>query len=652
MEWKRERINGRGRRKAGLKKRGIFFLFSLVFVLLRIGFSLRWRRNNWENLTFFELITQLKSLSGVSKESILNFAVEVLLPSLIIFFILLTLSLLLYTYRRNKEIKRKKAILLTPLCFSLVCSFCLSFPESIKAYQYLGISDYLHNASKPSEFIDDNYVSPNETTLTFPEKKKNLIILFRESRERTYSDKEHGGYEQENYIPQLTDLARERECFSDSLTLNGATPLTYTTWTRAALFSYTCGLPFKTSLGQNNRDTQETFFPHVVSLGDILNTQGYDQTFLCGSDASFAGRKLYFQSHGNYAIHDFYTYQEKYGVGVENQWGFRDYHLFDYAKEEIKEKGRQYDEKGIPFNYDFLTVDTHFYVGGNGKQQDGFLCEKCQDNFPGNQYANVIACSSRQASDFVSWFYGKDGNEDVSLNTRENTTLVLLGDHETRSGYFCKQADKDGYDRKTYVCFINSQKTRKNKTKRIYSHFDIFPTLLSSIGVDIEGDKLSLGVDLFSDRKTYLEENDKDYINQQLQGKSKVIDSLLEVNPYEYSYLKRRGRLPSASSSYEEKEEEILFLLSGLKKNGLDEELIHPKRSLTIKGEEKEYLREEKGKDYILALNKEELRDKEGKLSFTCSFTREGKTSGNIYSLSTLEVKSEEEKTSSDTQTK
>ena len=45
----------------------------------------------------------------------------------------------------------------------------------------------------------------------------------------------------------------------------------------------------------------------LVTLGDILEEKGYNQEFLCGSDARFAGRDNYFRKHGNYKIMDYYA---------------------------------------------------------------------------------------------------------------------------------------------------------------------------------------------------------------------------------------------------------------------------------------------------------------------------------------------------------
>lgn len=40
-------------------------------------------------------------------------------------------------------------------------------------------------------------------------------------------------------------------------------------------------------------DTQENFYPGVVSIGDILKANGYKQELVIGSDAVFGGRKLF-----------------------------------------------------------------------------------------------------------------------------------------------------------------------------------------------------------------------------------------------------------------------------------------------------------------------------------------------------------------------
>ena len=144
-----------------------------------------------------------------------------------------------------------------------------------KAWNKLDIGEYAENNSTYSDFIDLSYKDPDQTALTLPQQKRNLIYIYLESMETTYSDRQHGGGFEENYIPELTELAMENEDFSgsDSM-LNGGASLNYTTWTMGALFAQTSGLPLSIPIEDNSMDTQESFFPGIVTLGDILEQQG------------------------------------------------------------------------------------------------------------------------------------------------------------------------------------------------------------------------------------------------------------------------------------------------------------------------------------------------------------------------------------------
>lgn len=90
---------------------------------------------------------------------------------------------------------------------------------------------------------------------------------------------------------------------------------------------------------------------------------------------------------------------DDYDYAIENSkipsdykvwWGYEDEKLFEFAKEKCTELSRQEE----PFNLTMLTVDTHF--------EDGYMCEKCPNDY-GDQYANVMACSSKQVYEFIEW---------------------------------------------------------------------------------------------------------------------------------------------------------------------------------------------------------------------------------------------------------
>ena len=500
----------------------LMVLFAALTILA--GASTLWVLKTWPHLTMQELMFTIQSpVEGTNKEMILDYIVFCI-PVTVIVMAALIAGLVI---TRMKKGYRIMAAAVPAVSVILLAGTVYT------AWERLDIADYAANSGAVSSFIDENYVDPAGTELTFPEQKRNLIYIFLESMETTYADEENGGAFSENYIPELTELAEENEDFSGAdAGLNGGTALTSTTWTAAALFGQTTGLPLSIPIDGNSMDTQESFLPGVTSLGDILEQQGYRQTFMIGSDGNFGGRSLYFTDHGNYDIKDYYYYQSqgKFDKDYWVWWGFEDQKLFEYAKEELTALAAQ-DQ---PFNFTLLTVDTHF--------EDGYVCGLCGNEHGENQYGNVLSCSSRQIKEFVEWIRQQD--------FYENTTIVISGDHPTMDKDFCEGID-DAYERKVYTAYINSAVTPEDpEWTRAYSTFDNYPTTLASLGVSIEGERLGLGTNLFSSRSTLTEVYGNPYINQELTRKSELMDQLTEEIDIDNMELKiREGRVPTVTAT-------------------------------------------------------------------------------------------------------
>ena len=479
----------------------IGLVLSTILALLAslLAFSAKWMFKTWTNLTMDELVYHLTApLEGTNTDMIKDYCNECAVPAILILGCIL---FAIVANRKHTGILKKIAI---------VCSAGAIAVTGITVgvtWSGLDVSNYMKGQSTYSTFIDDNYVDPSSVNITFPEQKRNLIYIFLESMEMTYADKENGGAFKQNVIPELTQLAQENEDFSGkSNKLNGGYSMPGTTWTMGAMFGQTSGLPLNISIDGNSMDTQDSFFPGITTLGDILQNEGYSQTLLIGSEATFGGRKLYFTDHGQYDIMD-YNYAQDNGLIPEDYkvwWGYEDEKLFEFAKEKCTELSQQEE----PFNLTMLTVDTHF--------EDGYMCEKCPNDY-GNQYANVMACSSKQVYEFIEWvkqqpFY-------------DNTTIVLSGDHLTMDSDFCVKVDEEGkYDRRTYTAYINSAVNPVNNKKRTYTTMDNFPTTLAAMGFNIEGNKLALGTNLFSELPTIIEKYGQDYINEEVQKSSEYLD--------------------------------------------------------------------------------------------------------------------------------
>lgn len=141
-----------------------------------------------------------------------------------------------------------------------------------------------------------------------------------------------------------------------------------------------------------------------------------------------------------------------------------------------------------PFNFTMLTVDTHHV--------DGYVCDICDDRW-GNRLANVVNCADRQLAEFIAWCQEQDFYED--------TAIVITGDHPRMDTTLVSEVEYD--DRVIYNCFINAATEPKGAvSERVFTSFDIFPTTLAAMGFTIEGDRLGLGVNMFSDKETLAEQ--------------------------------------------------------------------------------------------------------------------------------------------------
>ncbi|HIX99548.1 MULTISPECIES: GBS Bsp-like repeat-containing protein [Clostridia] len=500
-------------------------LFTILAVLLAvlatvITCSLRWMFDTWSNLTMDELIYHLTSpLDGTNDAMIREYIDTCIVPAVIV---LLFLLVLFAAFRKKKRYY-------IVMAGAIVLSVSVGALSVRGAWQDLDVGNYVADRGTYSTFIDDNYVSPSDVELTFPQEKRNLIYIFLESMETTYADTQSGGAFDRNVIPELTQIAQENEDFSgETADLNGGYSMPGTTWTIGAMFAQTSGLPLSVSIDGNSMDTQTSFFAGAVTLGDILESQGYSQTLLIGSDAAFGGRELYFTEHGNYEMMD-YKYAVQNGLIPEDYhvwWGYEDEKLFEFARQKVTELAAQPE----PFNLTMLTVDTHF--------EDGYVCERCPQLYGDDQYSNVMRCSSRQVSAFVQWLQQQD--------FYENTTIILCGDHPTMDSDYCEDIDS-GYTRKTYTAYINAAAQKETETRRDFTTFDQFPTTLAALGVQIEGNRLGLGTNLFSSEPTLTERFGRETEERELKKNSQLIEKLADIDYDSESLKVREGRVPTGT---------------------------------------------------------------------------------------------------------
>ena len=486
--------------------------YILIFIYILFSASLIWEKGHFGSAKLSAIIfTMTMPLEDGSSSYVYSYILTALIPSILIFILLLVLyrkfkKHLLPILVKKTPIKKKwfnfgrtKATALIAFMFILII---ITSELSLKAGQYV------MNQFVQSKFIETNYVEPSAKNLKFPKKKRNLIYIFMESAETTQQDKKSGGKFDRNVIPEMTQLEKENISFSQNNKFEGAYVAANAGWTMAGMVAEQSGLPLKTYAYDNSMGHFKHFLPGAKTIGDLLRQQGYTNFFMCGSTGTFAGTDNYYREHGKYRMFDYYTAVKKKYIKKDYKrkldwWGVEDAKLYDYAKIELTNLAKA----GKPFNFNMATMDTH--------AEEGKECQHCEHKFK-EKYANVWRCASKQLYGFIDWIKRQD--------FYKNTTVVVCGDHLSMAPDFFEDHGITESQRYVYNVFINSVVGPANDKNRKFTTMDIFPSTLAAMGVKIEGNRLGLGTNLFSNEKTLAEKVGYKKLDEEIEKKSEFFD--------------------------------------------------------------------------------------------------------------------------------
>ena len=483
----------------------IIFSYLPFFVL----FSCEWALNYYSNITTEEILFHITSnLSGTSSEIIKDFIIHTIPPTMVIGTIVLLVFISLYRILKeekiyaivsiiNKEIKIRipKTLVVMVNIVLLIGCFYYSLTK-------IGITEFVKYQFSSSEYIEKNYVDPKKTTIEFPKTKRNLIFIVVESLESSFFSSRDGGATNTDYLKSLLPLTKHNVNFSNTEKIGGSVVLTSTGWTSSALVAMTSGMPLKMSADLSMHTQLRDLLPGAYTIGDLLKDNGYNQEFILGSDADFGNRRSYFVNHGNYDIVDYLALKERKLISDDYYvfWGVEDSLLYSFAQKDLTKLAKE----DKPFNLTLLTVNTH--------AEGGYLEKSCSTKYD-KQIYNVFSCTGDQLMQFINWIQKQSFYKD--------TTIVITGDHTSMEPTDLNVFYENGYRRTVYNLFINSSVKPVNEKNRMITMMDMYPTTLAAMGVKIEGDRLALGTNLFSEKRTLMEEyGDIDAFNEEINKKS------------------------------------------------------------------------------------------------------------------------------------
>ncbi len=353
--------------------------------------------------------------------------------------------------------------------FSLILILSLSvFLHRVSFFE--AMSSYYTYFKTGEDYFALHYIDPKTVSIKSPQKYKNLILIYVESLEDTYSDTHLFSH---NLISSIQSDAIKNSYHFDQYEQAPAT-----NWTIAGIVSTQCGVPLKTITRNSANNGQPDFLTGAYCLGDILKHNGYKNIFINGPDLAFSGMGNFLKTHG---YDEMYGRQEWYNLNKTredmNDWGLYDDLLFIEAEKKLDELE---SNKNSPFNLTLLTIDTH--------GPKGYLSKHCatQHGVTKNNFEGIIECTALQVRDFIAYIEKK--------GYLDNTLVVIFGDHlAMKNPVYTKLVSKE--NRHIYNLFIKNSGLEKNREEIV--GFDMFPSILKSLDFDIEGGKLGLGYNAF-----------------------------------------------------------------------------------------------------------------------------------------------------------
>ncbi|RCV90633.1 sulfatase-like hydrolase/transferase [Billgrantia montanilacus] len=348
-------------------------------------------------------------------------------------------------------------------------------------------------------WLDRQYVEP--MILDARDDPPNLLLIYLESIERTYADRERFG-------DAYADLDAIGE---NGLVYEGVYQLDNTGWTMAGMIASQCGTPLMPAglLHDRQFSPLETVVPGVDCLGDLLSEQGYRLTYMGGASTAFAGKGLFYEEHGFNTVLGREDLQPRLDdPDYLNNWGLYDDSLYDYTVEEIR---RLNDEQG-PWGLVNLSLTGH--------APRGYPAQRCLDRqgeFDGEDILYSVECSAWLARNLLERL-----NSEGLL---DNTLVVIASDHLTMRVSAWEQLIQSERDNTFMLLGPGIPVGRQGREA---SMVDVFPTILDAMGFTIDWHRAGLGVSLLSNEPTLIEEHGMEFVNARMHEENALQQRLWE----------------------------------------------------------------------------------------------------------------------------
>lgn len=339
--------------------------------------------------------------------------------------------------------------------------------------------------SNDTAWLDRRYVEPE--LVETPDDPPNLIVLYLESVERTYSDRERFG----DVYDDLRALGRR------GLVFEGIKQIEYTGWTMAGMVASQCGTPLFPAAFPQEATPLPEIVPGIRCLGELLSEEGYELAYMGGANKNFAGKGAFYAGHEFDHVLGFEELRPRLeDPDYVNNWGVYDDTLLDLALDEI----RRLDRREGPYGFIGLTLAAHPPYG-----EPAEACIDRQGEFDGQDILYSVECSA--------WLARKFSQRLEEEGLLENTVVVVMSDHLAMKNSAWTDLIRDTREN-TFILLGDG--IRRGRVRRHASTPDLFPTLLEALGFGLRDHRAGLGTSLLSSRHTLLERIGEDDLEDRL----------------------------------------------------------------------------------------------------------------------------------------
>ena len=336
-------------------------------------------------------------------------------------------------------------------------------------------------------FYAQQYVAPS--AITPPPSPRNLILIYVESLENTYSDIGMFG---KDLLADINHATRTAQSFNEYRRADGSD------WTIAGIVATQCGIPLRTFGFRGNRfgEALKAFLPNAMCLGDILKQAGYKNIFMGGATLKFAGKGTFFRSHGYDELYGQEEWAARGDTAFKYYWGLDDAALLRHARDRIEEL----EASNTLYNLTLLTLNTHHPTGS--------IHDDCAlTGTP--QFPVVLECTSQLLAQFL------DGLKNDGY--LRNTDVIMLGDHLAMANTLYPQMIR-APKRTIYNKFITAAPLEKNRD--FLYPFDMYPSILYAMGFRFPESRAGLGLSGFGPVNQSLAINNVKNLGGKLMGDS------------------------------------------------------------------------------------------------------------------------------------